>query len=144
MNNKEAQLMHTWSHQQLLEHIHSLRAENEKLRGELRKINTPEIDDFIEAVINEAKYQRLRWSTSHDGGKTDADWFWLIGYLAGKAIMPVIEREKKIHHIITTAAACLNWYAREVGQYGEMRPGISGPETQCLSEIDKEKNEENK
>jgi hypothetical protein len=25
-------------------------------------------------------------ATAHDAGKTDADWYWLIGYLAGKAL----------------------------------------------------------
>lgn len=62
------------------------KAELEAARADLAKINTPEVNDFLKAVELEAKHQRLRWGTSHDGGKTDADWFWLIGYLAGKAL----------------------------------------------------------
>lgn len=83
-------------------------------------INTPEIEDFIKAIRNEALHQRERWGSEHDAGKTDADWFWLIGYLAGKALH---KPEKILHHIITTAAACLNWHAAKVGAHNGMRPG---------------------
>lgn len=84
-------------------------------------LNTPEIHDFLKAIENEALHQRDRWSAEHDAGKTDADWFWLIGYLAGKAIH---KPEKSLHHIITTAAACLNWHAAKLGTHNGMRPGI--------------------
>ena len=84
-------------------------------------INNPHTADFLEAVRLEAAHQRERWAVDHDAGKTDADWFWLVGYLAGKAVH---KPEKQLHHIITTAAACLNWYmARTVGN--TMRPGTS-------------------
>ena len=53
----------------------------------------------LEAV--EAAHQRMRWPSEKDAGKTDADWFWLIGYLAGKALH---KPEKRLHHIITAAA----------------------------------------
>jgi hypothetical protein len=85
-----------------------------------RALATPEIADFMAAVEREALHQRDRWATSHDAGKTDADWFWLIGYLAGKALN---KPEKALHHIITTAAACLNWHAAKVGAHNAMRPG---------------------
>lgn len=153
-------------------------------------INTPEVADFIKAVEREALHQRERWGVDHDSGKTDADWFWLIGYLAGKAlaatkgetlpryrhvknggtyeIVSIAEdennrgemlvvyrgeddgkiwvrpstqffdgrfeeltpkpREKVLHHIITTAAACLNWHAHALGAYQRMRPGIAPPD----------------
>jgi hypothetical protein len=82
-------------------------------------INNPHTASFLEAVRLEAAHQRERWAAQHDAGKTDADWFWLVGYLAGKAIH---KPEKQLHHIITTAAACLNWHmARTVGN--DMRPG---------------------
>ena len=87
-------------------------------------INSPEIAEFMRAVENEALHQRQRWGSEHDSGKSDADWFWLIGYLAGKAIRPDIPIEKMLHHIITTAAACLNWHAARIGVYSRMRPGI--------------------
>lgn len=91
-------------------------------------INTPEIEDFLQAVKNEALHQRDRWGSKHDEGKSDADWFWLIGYLAGKAIRPDAGPEKQLHHIITTAAVLLNWHAARVGAFLEMRPGIESPE----------------
>jgi hypothetical protein len=90
-------------------------------------INTPEIADFLQAVHNEALHQRERWGAQHDEGKEDADWFWLIGYLAGKAIRPENTPEKQLHHIITTAAVLLNWHAAKVGAHNAMRPGISTP-----------------
>lgn len=87
-----------------------------------RELNTPEIADFLAAVEREALHQRDRWAAEHDAGKTDADWFWLIGYLAGKAIN---KPDKILHHIITTAAACLNWHAAKLGASNVMRPGIA-------------------
>jgi hypothetical protein len=84
-------------------------------------INTPHTAEFLEAVRLEAAHQRERWSGEHDAGKTDADWFWLIGYLCGKALY---KPEKQVHHIITTAAALLNWHAAKTGSDTRMRPGI--------------------
>ena len=99
-----------------------LRAENERLRG---LINNPHTDDFLEAVRLEAAHQQERWGSEHDAGKTDADWFWLVGHLAGKAIT---KPEKQLHHIITTAAALLNWHGHKTGASTGMRPGILPPD----------------
>lgn len=86
-------------------------------------IHNPHTTDFLEAVRTEAAFQREHWKAEHDAGKDDADWFWLVGYLAGKALH---KPEKQLHHIITTAAACLNWHmARTVGT--DMRPGTAEP-----------------
>ncbi len=71
-------------------------------------LNTPETLDFGKAVVLEAAHQRERWGEEDRAKKSDADWFWLIGYLAGKAIRP--NNEKLLHHIITIAAACANWH----------------------------------
>jgi hypothetical protein len=101
-----------------------LQAEVDRLRS---LINTPHTNDFLNAVRLEAAHQRERWSVEHDAGKTDADWFWLIGYLAGKALN---KPEKQLHHIITTAAACLNWHANKTGASTSMRPGIEPPSSQ--------------
>lgn len=77
-----------------------------------KELGTPEIDDFFLAVKKEAAYQRERWQGDHDKLKTDADWFWLIGYLGGKALHnPGGNSEKKLHRIITVAAAACNWWA---------------------------------
>lgn len=97
----------------------------------LARLNTPEVKDFAAAVVLEAQHQRARWSTEHDAGKTDADWFWLIGYLAGKALhnppneMP--PNDARLHRIITVAAAAANWHAATSGSSNAMRPGIEPP-----------------
>jgi hypothetical protein len=80
-------------------------AEIEHLRAVL---NTPEIHDFMRGVPLEAAHQRVRWGPDHDIRKTDADWYWLVGHLAGKALhFP----EKRLHHQVTAAAALANWHA---------------------------------
>jgi len=91
-------------------------------------INTPEILDFVKAVQIEAVHQRERWGAAQDEGKTAADWFWLLGYLAGKALHSdkAGDRDKLLHHIVTTAAACANWHAQVLGKC-DMRPGIATP-----------------
>ncbi len=86
----------------------------QKLVSEVRRLRsliwTPHTDDFLTAVRVEAAHQRDRWGENHDQDKSDQDWFWLLGYLAGKAIRPEQTQEKRLHHIITTAATCLNWH----------------------------------
>lgn len=108
-----------------------LRAQLARVRQENHdlhlSINTPQVDDFLDAVRLEAAHQRERWGTEHDAGKADADWFWLIGYLAGKALRPGQTLEKRLHHIITTAAVCMNWHAHATGADTRMRPGIAPP-----------------
>lgn len=105
-----------------------LREECDRLRDEVARlqslINTPHTAEFLMAVQLEAVHQRERWGSEHDSGKTDADWFWLIGYLAGKALS---KPDKQLHHIVTTAAACLNWHAARTGADTRMRPGIEEP-----------------
>lgn len=94
-------------------------------------LNTPEISDFVKAVQLEAPHQRERWGSDHDAGKTPQDWFWLIGYLAGKALHSISsgKTEKGLHHIITTAAALCNWHAALLGQTN-MRPSIATPKVE--------------
>lgn len=86
----------------------------EKYEELYNRVNTPLVDDFFDAVKNEAAHQELRWGGEHDEKKADVDWFWLIGYLAGKALHDV--RGKQKHHIITTAAACYNWFKSKAGK----------------------------
>ena len=100
-------------------------AERDRLCG---LINTPSTADFLDSVRLEAAHQRERWPAVGDAGKTMADWFWLVGYLAGKAIRPFQTEEKTLHHIITTAAVCLNWHRHVTGEATEMRPGIATPD----------------
>ncbi len=90
-------------------------------------LNTPELRDFGAGVTLEALHQRERWGSGHDAGKTPADWFWLVGYLAGKALHAQTSgnTEKALHHTISTAAALANWHGAILGTHN-MRPGIDG------------------
>lgn len=101
--------------------------EIERLQGLL---NTPEVNDFTDAVRREAAHQRERWGTDHDAGKQPEDWFWLLGYLAGKALSAAKagNRDKALHHTISSAAALANWHVALLGADNRMRPGIDPPE----------------
>ncbi len=94
------------------------------IRAEI--LNTPELLSFSEGVTLEALHQRNRWGSAHDAGKAPSDWFWLIGYLAGKALHAHASgnTEKALHHTISTAAALANWHAAIAGTHTAMRPGI--------------------
>ena len=81
-------------------------------------INRPLYDDFCRAVVREAIHQTERWGPDHDNVKTPADWFWLIGYLAGKALAAHIagNTEKAKHHTISSAGALMHWHAAICGR----------------------------
>lgn len=81
-------------------------------------LNTPEIEDFIKALRIEAAHQKERWKAT-DPEKMDAEFYWLLGWLGGKAIHDPHEpddtrtpRERKLHRIIALAAAAYNWHER--------------------------------
>lgn len=90
-------------------------------------INNPEIENFLEGVRREAAHQVERWGTSHDRAKRPADWFWLVGYLAGKALHSALagDNGKARHHCISTAAALFNWHSAIIGRDKRMAPGSS-------------------
>lgn len=106
--------------------IAELEVEAERLK---QLINCPHNDDWFEGVRIEAAYQQERWSKTSDDGKEPQDWFWLLGFLAGKVLRAEIDgdMEKAKHHTISSAAALLNWYRRIAGHSGDMRPGIESP-----------------
>jgi hypothetical protein len=93
-------------------------------------LNTPEIDDFDRAVPLEAAHQVARWTAAHDSGKNPEDWFWLLGYLAGKALASVRsgDLEKAKHHCISSAAALRNWHAHIRSGSSAMRLGTKQEE----------------
>lgn len=97
----------------------------------LAKLNAPELHDFAKGVVIEAAHQRHRWGSEQDAGKDPQDWFWLIGYLAGKALRAHVDGDttKALHHTISTAAALNNWHAAILGASNKMRPGIETPKT---------------
>ena len=95
------------------ETLYSLLAQREERIRDLEKlINTPEINSFLKGVQVEAAHQIERWGTAHDRDKSAENWFWLIGYLAGKALRSAItgDRDKALHHTISSAAALFNWH----------------------------------
>ncbi len=104
-----------------------LRARLLELEG---RINTPHTAEWLEAVQLEAAHQVERFGARHDAGKQPQDWFWLIGYLAGKALAAAVvgDDEKAKHHTISTGACLLNWFRQLTGDSNRMRPGIADPE----------------
>jgi len=113
---------------EILRRVNAQQAEIARL---LAIVNMPQSNDFLRAVSTEAEHQRQRWPSDHDAGKTTADWFWLVGYLAGKALHAAMvgDIKKAEHHIITTAAALANWHLALMGKTN-MRPGLSQDATQ--------------
>lgn len=94
----------------------------------LQSINSPETKDFDSGVLSEFAHQEKRWGTENDSGKTPEDWFWLVGYLAGKALhySKSGDISKALHHCISTAAVMRNWHKHILGA-GTMQPGLSDP-----------------
>lgn len=96
-----------------------------------RLLNTPEVENFDRAIPLEAGHQVERWGAKVDAGKSPADWFWLVGYLAGKALAAHLagNTEKAKHHCISTAAVLRNWHAHIRSGETVMRPGIEADKT---------------
>lgn len=103
------------------------KAERDRLSG---LVNSPEISGFLRGVHLEAIHQVERWGTAHDRAKRPADWFWLVGYLGGKALHAAVagDRDKARHHCISTAAALYNWHCAIQGVDVSMCPGRSDVE----------------
>jgi hypothetical protein len=77
-----------------------------------QQINNAQTTDFLKAVATEAAHQVQRWGEAHERGKSAENWFWLVGYLAGKCLRACIEGDKfkAQHHTVSSAAALLNWW----------------------------------
>lgn len=104
----------------------ALRAEVDRLQA---LINSPQTEDFFDAVRLEAAHQQERWGSENDAGKEPMDWFWLLGWLSGKAVKAFLlgDANKGFHHVISSAAVLLNWHRYATGQLTAMRPGIVPP-----------------
>lgn len=112
--------------------LESQLAEANKRNAELEAlINTPHLHDFSESVVLEACHQRERWGVSHDANKTPEDYFWLIGYLAGKLLRAVNDgtKDKALHHTISVSAVLANWHASISDQSKDFQPGQNGIES---------------
>ena len=75
-------------------------------------LNTPIYTPFLKAAEHEAAHQIHRWGREHDSFKEPQEWFWLVGYLAGKALRAHIDRDvaKALHHTISSAAVLCHWH----------------------------------
>lgn len=131
---------------ELREQLADMTAERDRL---LAMINTPELVDFPRAVYLESVHQLHRWGAEDRSSKTPQEWFWLVGYLGGRALghhkeaerleeiarsstavdaaqlRPQVEhhREKAVHHVITMAAAASRWHADVLRHFTGMDPG---------------------
>lgn len=107
-------------------------AEVEALQEEVAKlrelVGRPYIGAWTDEVIVEAAHQRFRWGADSDQGKSPEDWFWLVGYLAGKCLAAhrAGELDKARHHTVSTAAVIAHWAALISGEESIFRPGL-GP-----------------
>jgi hypothetical protein len=86
--------------------------EREDCRALRELLNRPEIDNFLEGVKLEAAHQLPRWSVDKDRNKGPEEWYWLVGYLAGKALAAQRAGDdgKFMHHLISTGAVLSNWH----------------------------------
>lgn len=109
----------------------ALAAETELARIK-QALDTPEQEDFLTAAVTEARYQRTTWS-EQDATKTDSDWFWLTGYLVGKAFHDI--RGKRVHHLTAAAAALANWHAASVAK-GEKMPEERGDQADHTGRVE--------
>lgn len=108
------------------EHDELLKAKQER-DDLLAIINSPHNDQFLEGTRREVAHQVQRWGSVHDRAKRPADWFWLVGYLAGKCLAAHIagDVDKAMHHTISTAAALGNWHTAIKLGASTMAPGSS-------------------
>ena len=101
-------------------------------------VNTPMYQPFDRAVKLEAAHQVNRWGTVHDRKKEPQEWFWLVGYLAGKALRAHLsgDRVKATHHTVSSAAVLFHWHAHIVanvendGAVAQGQPAGGIPSTQ--------------
>lgn len=90
-----------------------------------KSLDVPELDDFAKGCVIEAQHQRQRWGDEHDTTKEPEEWFWLVGYLAGKGLnaQRAGDMEKFKHHLITGAAVLANWHARTLAALSATKLG---------------------
>lgn len=89
-------------------------------------LNQPCVDRFLEGTRIEIAHQIDRWGTVHDRAKQPQDWFWLLGYLGGKAMRAHVDgdAEKALHHTISSAAVLGNWFTH-IAVGSDFTPGSS-------------------
>lgn len=111
--------------------VDELKAEVSRLRD---LIGRPYIGAWTDEIIIEAAHQRERYGAAHDHGKAPEDWFWLVGYLAGKALAAhkAGDASKAHHHTVSTAAVLAHWAAAIGGHDAVFRPGLGAEKVAAL------------
>jgi hypothetical protein len=107
-----------------LDRLVAARAERDRLR---RLINSPHVFSFLRGTQLEVAHQVERWGEAHDHAKMPADWFWLLAYLAGKALAAHIagDADKAKHHCISSAGVLAKWHMAIDGGEGGSRATAS-------------------
>ena len=93
-----------------------------KYEDTLAALNVSSATAFLEGVNAEAAKQRATNQATGIIPPNDTDWFWLIGFHAGKAVGH-IPRETKVTAVYAAAATCLNWYLAITERFNKMQPG---------------------
>jgi hypothetical protein len=93
--------------------LERVRKERDEL---LVKINTPEIDDFIEGVKLEAAHQTERWGLEKEENEPPHHYILVGSKLLGKLSVAIFDRDadKFKHHCITLAAVMHNCHRQVV------------------------------
>lgn len=114
----------------------ALRDRDAAIEGLTALINKPEVKNFLLGTQIEAAHQIERWGTAHDRNKEPADWFWLVGYLAGKCLQAHLsgDMDKAKHHTISTAAALCQWHQHISGGTGSGMSDVEGIVVQAFGE----------
>lgn len=116
--------------------------DNRKLQAEVENlrslISRPYMGAWADEILIEAAHQRDRWGADHDHGKSPEDWFWLIGYLAGKCLAAhkAGDIQKAHHHTVSTGAVLAHWAASIDGNESVFRPGVGAEKIAILAALD--------
>jgi hypothetical protein len=112
--------------------VAALREENIRLKA---LIGRPYVGAWADEIVVEAAHQRDRWGAEQDHGKAPEDWFWLIGYLAGKCLAAhkAGDASKAHHHTVSTAAVLAHWAAAIDGNEMAFRPGLGAEKVASLA-----------
>lgn len=77
------------------------------------RLNKPYNEDWLQGVCIEIMYQETKWE-KQDANKRPEDWFWTLGYLAGKCLYAYMHKNKTKakHHTISAAALLYHWHKK--------------------------------
>lgn len=75
-------------------------------------LQEPGGEQFVAAMRLEAAHQAMRWGLPEDREKSAENWFWLLGFIGGKALRAQLEgnRQDAMKHTIEAAACLMHWH----------------------------------